>query len=314
MSVLVLAEHDNQEVRLSTLCTITAARELKQPISILVAGYHCRAVAEKLTSLEGIDAILLADDKAYEHFLAESIAPLVLHCFSEFNYVMAPATTFGKNILPRVAAKLGASQISDVIKIVDEKTYCRPIYAGNAIATVQSEDKKQIITVRSTAFNPAALADYSAPIREIEFTVENPHSIFVHEERQGQDRPELSSAEIVISGGRGLQNKENFDRLIRIADRMGAAMGASRAAVDAGLAPNDCQVGQTGQVVAPKLYFAIGISGAVQHMAGMRNSKIIVAINKDPEAPIFQIADYGLVGDLNEVLVQWEEALQEMGY
>ena len=314
MSVLVLAEHNNKVVNLSTLCTITAARAFKKPISVLVVGYQCQSVAEKLAKVESIDHILLKDDKVYEHFLAESVAPLVLQCFSEFNYLLVPATTFGKNILPRVAAKLGISQISDIIQIIDEKTYCRAVYSGNAIATVQSHDAKQLMTVRSAAFNLASFSNCSVPIHKITFTVENLHSVFIDATRNSQDRPELSTAEIIISGGRGLQNKKNFDRLIEIANRMGAAIGASRAAVDSGLAPNNCQVGQTGQIVAPKIYFAVGLSGAFQHLAGMRDSKTIVAINKDPDAPIFQVADYGLVGDLNEVLSQWEQALSEMEY
>ncbi|CAN7947790.1 unnamed protein product, partial [Ixodes hexagonus] len=261
-----------------------------------------------------IEGILWADHQCYEHFLAESIAPLILDCAEEFNYLMAPATTFGKNILPRVAARLGVSQVSDVIEVVDEKNYRRPIYAGNAIATVCSQDEKQVITVRSTAFSPAVITTQPVSIRKIAYTVHNSHSVFMHEELHAQDRPELSSAEIVISGGRGLQSKENFERLMKIADRLGAGIGASRAAVDAGMAPNDFQVGQTGQVIAPKLYFAVGISGAIQHLAGMRNSKVIVAINKDPDVPIFQIADYGLVGDLGEILPQWEKALSDRGY
>ena len=314
MSILVLAEHDNTKVRSSTLSVITAARELKQSISVLVAGYRCQAVAQELAQIKDVDKILLANQECYQNFLAESITPLLTHYAGEFNYFLAPATTFGKNILPRLAGKLNIAQISDVIAILDRKTYQRPIYAGNAIVTVFSEDTVQVLTIRPTAFLPCELNQKSAPIEQIKFSKKNDLSIFISREHYPKDRPELASAEIVISGGRGLKNKENFERLVKIADRLGAAVGASRAAVDASLAPNDFQVGQTGQVVAPKLYFAVGISGAIQHLAGMRSSKIIVAINKDLDAPIFQVADYGLVADLDEVLPQWEQALSAIGY
>ena len=314
MSVLVLAEHDNTKVRSSTFSVVTAASELRQPIAILVAGYRCQAVAQELAQVKGVDRILLANQECYQNFLAESITPLLAHYAHEFNYFLAPATTFGKNILPRLAGKLNVAQISDVTVILDRKTYQRPIYGGNAIATVSSADTVQVLTIRPTAFFPCELSQKSVPIEKIEFSEKNDLSIFISQEQHAKDRPELASAEIVISGGRGLKNKENFERLVKIANRLGAAVGASRAAVDASFAPNAFQVGQTGQVVAPKLYFAVGISGAVQHVSGMRSSKIIVAINKDLDAPIFQVADYGLVADLDDVLPQWEQALSEIGY
>ena len=311
MTVLVIAEHDHQHLKLSTRSTITAASTLNQAITVLIAGFQCQSVAEECQKIQGVDAILLADHEVYQHFLAESITPLILSCATSMTHILAPATTFGKNTMPRVAAKLAVSQISEVSDVVDERTYRRPIYAGNAIATVRSNDSVQVITVRSSAFEAALDGSQSAAVSCIDFIADNQCSSFVSEEMHQSDRPELSSADIVISGGRGLQNKENFERLMRIADRMGAAIGASRAAVDVEMAPNDFQVGQTGQVVAPKLYIAVGISGAIQHLAGMKDSKIIVAINKDPDAPIFQVADYGLVADLADVLPEWERVLDE---
>ena len=312
MSVLVLAEHDNHSLKLSTQSTIAAASKLKTDIRVLVAGYQCGSVAAVAQSIEGVTEVLLADHPCYEHLLAESLTPLLVSFAKEVTHIMAPASTFGKNILPRVAATLEVSQVSDVIEILDAHTYRRPIYAGNVIQTVRSTDPVQIVTVRSPAFNPASFGTKKAPIISIDFVADNFLSTFVSETMHSGDRPELSSANIVISGGRGLQSKENFDRLVKIAEKIGAAIGASRAAVDAGMAPNDFQVGQTGQVIAPQLYFAVGISGAIQHLAGMKDSKIIVAINKDPDAPIFQIADYGLVGDLKNILSEWESLLNEM--
>lgn len=310
MTILVIVEHDQNKPKPATLSTISAAAKLGAKIKVLVAGYQCQSVAQALQLIDGISEILLADHEAYQYPLAESFTPLILHCANEVTHILAPATTFGKNILPRVAASLDVAQVSDIIDVVDAQTYRHPIYAGNAIATVTSSDTIQVVTVRSTTFEPAITVSNQATITTVDFVADNELSTFVNEESHGSDRPELASADIVVSGGRGLQNKENFERLMKIADQMGAAIGASRAAVDSGMAPNDFQVGQTGQVVAPKLYFAVGISGAIQHLAGMKDSKIIVAINKDPDAPIFQIADYGLVADLKDVLPQWEAALR----
>ncbi len=313
MSVLVVAEHHNQALRPATLNAITAALQIKSEVQVLVAGYQCQPVAEILRRVNGVKTVLVADHPSYQHLLAESLAPLILHCASSATHILAPATTFGKNVMPRVAAKLNVAQISDVIAVVDENTYRRPIYAGNALLTVKSLDPIKVMTIRATAFSPAAMANTQAALTSIDFVAENKQSQFVRQELHVSDRPELSSADLVISGGRGLQSKQNFERLMKIADRLGAAIGASRAAVDAGMAPNDFQVGQTGQVVAPKLYIAVGISGAIQHLAGMKDSKLIVAINKDAEAPIFQIADYGLIADINELLGQWEQVLTQMG-
>lgn len=314
MSVVVVVEHNNQTVRPTTLAAITAARQINPEVQLLVAGFRCQSVAEALCHLEGVKNIWVADHLAYQYPLAESLVPLILHCVVDATHILAPATTFGKNIMPRVAGKLNVAQISDITAVMDANIYCRPIYAGNALATVQSLDPIQVITVRPTAFLPAIAVDNTATITPVDFVTDNQQSQFVRQELHAVDRPELSSADIVISGGRGLQSQENFARLVKIADRLGAAIGASRAAVDAGLAPNDFQVGQTGKIVAPKLYIAVGISGAIQHLAGMKDSKLIVVINKDPEAPIFQIADYGLVGDINEIFTQWETVLTEMGY
>ncbi len=314
MSVLVLAEHNHKTPRVVTLATITAAKEMHLPVRVLVAGEGCRAVAESIAAVDGVSEVLLVDHPDYAHPLPERLAPLVLKCAKRATHLFAPATTFGKNVMPRVAGLLGVAQVSDIIAVIDERTYERPIYAGNAIATVRSDDPVQVVTVRTTSFLPSDQTQRLAPITEVNFVSDNRQSEFISEELHGGDRPELSVADIVISGGRGLQNKINFSRLIKIATRMGAAIGASRAAVDAGLAPNDFQVGQTGQIVAPKFYFAVGISGAIQHLAGMKDSKVIVAINKDPEAPIFQVADYGLVGDVNDIFPQWEEALSKLGY
>lgn len=309
MSILILAEHDNKKIRSSTLNTIAAAKQLKQDIIVLVAGYQCNAVSETLKSVEGITEIRVADHINYQNFLAEALTPLIVNVMKEgkFTHIFAPATTFGKNIMPRVAALMDVAQISDVIEIIDDSTYRRPIYAGNAIETVQSQDPLKVITVRPTAFVAAQATAKTCKITAIDYISDNYLSRFVQTEAHAADRPDLMSAQIVISGGRGLQSKENFDRLTAIADAMGAAIGASRAAVDAGFAPNDLQVGQTGKIVAPKLYIAIGISGAIQHLAGMKESKIIIAINKDVDAPIFKIADYGLVADLHEVLIKLEE-------
>lgn len=309
MSILVIAEHDNCQLRATTLTTLTAARQLKADITVLVAGYQCATVVESIKNFGFIKALWVADASCYEHHLAESMAALVSSIAKQFTHILAPSTTFGKDLLPRVAALLNVGQVSDVIAIVDNNTYKRPIYAGNAIATVQSDDAIQLITVRPSAFAMADVQAGEVSVTVVDTIFENLLTCFVTAEKHGGDRPELASAEIVISGGRGIGDKTTFDRLIAIADRMGAAVGASRAAVDSGLAPNDYQVGQTGQIVSPKLYIAIGISGAIQHLAGMKDSSTVVAINKDPDAPIFEVADYGLVADLTEILPQWEAYL-----
>lgn len=298
MSVLVIAEHDNQSLKGATLNTITAAKKLGEHIDVVVAGLQCADVATKVAKIAGVSHVLVFDNAAYEHQLAEVLAPLLKEMASDYQYVLAPATTFGKNLLPRVAALLDCQPISDIIEVVNANTFKRPIYAGNAIATVTSEQSKLLLTVRSTAFDPASEQDLSAPVQNQDIVITNTLSHFVSEQVVKSDRPELTAANIVISGGRGMQNGENFSLLYGIADKLGAAVGASRAAVDSGFVPNDMQVGQTGKIVAPDLYIAVGISGAIQHLAGMKDSKVIVAINKDEDAPIFQVADYGLVADL----------------
>ena len=317
MSVLVLAEHDNRALKPATLNAVTAASEIVAKLSgaaggdvhILVAGKECRPVAEAATQVAGVAKVLLADDAAYEHGIAENLAPLVVKLAANYSHVLAPATTSGKNLMPRVAALLDVMQISDISAVEGPDTFVRPIYAGNALATVQSKDKIKIITVRGTAFAPAAATGGNAAIETIEKAETPGITEFVGAELSKSERPELTSARIIISGGRGMQSGDNFHLLEKVADRLGAAVGASRAAVDAGFVPNDYQVGQTGKIVAPELYVAVGISGAIQHLAGMKDSKVIVAINKDEEAPIFQIADYGIVGDLFKILPELEEAL-----
>jgi electron transfer flavoprotein alpha subunit len=308
MGVLVVAEHDNGALKAATLNALGAAGELGEP-TVLVAGHRCRAVAEAAARAKGVAKVLLADAPAYAHFLAENLAPLVARLAADFGHVLAPATTFGKNVMPRVAALLDVSQISDVTGIEGPDTFVRPIYAGNALATVRSRDTVKIVTVRTTAFEAAAGEGGQAAIVEVGGDTDCGLSRFVGQELSGTARPELTGARIVISGGRGMQSKENFKVLEELADRLGAAVGASRAAVDAGYVSNDYQVGQTGKVVAPDLYIAVGISGAIQHLAGMKDSKVIVAINKDEEAPIFQVADYGLVEDLFKALPEFKAAL-----
>ena len=318
MSVLVLAEHDNRALKPATLNAVTAASEIVAKLSgaaggdvhILVAGKECRPVAEAATHVAGVAKVLLADDAAYEHGIAENLAPLVVKLAANYSHVLAPATTSGKNLMPRVAALLDVMQISDISAVEGPDTFVRPIYAGNALATVQSKDKIKIITVRGTAFAPAAATGGNAAIETIEKAEAPGITEFVGAELSKSERPELTSARIIISGGRGMQSGDNFHLLEKVADKLGAAVGASRAAVDAGFVPNDYQVGQTGKIVAPELYIAVGISGAIQHLAGMKDSKVIVAINKDEEAPIFQIADYGLVADLYQAL---PELAQELG-
>ena len=309
MAVLVLAEHDNSVLKDATLHTISAAQALADEVHVLVAGASCRGVAEACAKMEGVSKVLLADHSLYKHPLAEAFEPLLEGLASDYNALLAASTTTGKNIMPRVAAALDVAQISDIVSIESEDTFKRPIYAGNAIQTVRSSDAKKIITVRTTAFPAAIEGSNSVPIEDLGPAGDPGLSEFVGHELSVSDRPELTSAKIVISGGRGMGSAENFKLVEAVADKLGAAVGASRAAVDAGYVPNDYQVGQTGKIVAPDLYIAVGISGAIQHLAGMKDSKVIVAINKDEEAPIFQVADYGLVADLFDVLPELEKAL-----
>ena len=309
MSVLVIAEHDNDEVRTATLNAVTAAGEIDTDVDLLVAGSGCAGVADECSSIQGVTRILLVDDPAYEHDLPENLSPLVQSLAERYSHVLAPASTFGKSLLPRVAARLDVQQISDISDIESADTFVRPIYAGNALATVQSTDAVKLITIRTTAFDAAPTEGGNAAIEKIEAVACPALAEFLGQELTPSERPELTSAGIVISGGRGMQSGDNFAMLERIADKLGAAVGASRAAVDAGYVPNDYQVGQTGKVVAPNLYIAVGISGAIQHLAGMKDSKVIVAINKDEEAPIFQIADYGWVADLFTAIPELEAAL-----
>jgi electron transfer flavoprotein alpha subunit len=308
MSILIVAEHDNSELKVDTLKAVNAASKIGDDIHILVAGFNCQAVAVSAQNISGVSNVIVADSACYEHALAENIADLVVSIADDYSHIIAPATTTGKNYMPRVAACLDVEQVSDVIEIVSSDTFKRPIYAGNAIATVQSEYHKKVITVRTAAFDKAE-QNGSAALTVIDSEFSGDKSSFVGQELTVSERPELTAASVIISGGRGMQNGDNFALLDGIADKLGAAIGASRAAVDAGFVPNDMQVGQTGKIVAPDLYIAVGISGAIQHLAGMKDSKVIVAINKDAEAPIFQIADYGLEADLFDVLPQLESAL-----
>jgi electron transfer flavoprotein alpha subunit len=309
MSILIIAEHDNASLRPATLNTLTAAGELDGEVHILIAGADCAGAADAAAKLPGVAKVRVADAPEYGHELAENLAPLIAKLATDYTHVLAPATTFGKNVMPRAAALLDVQQVSDISAIEGADTFVRPIYAGNAMATVKSLDTIKLITVRATAFEAAAEDGGSAVTETVESTGDTGLASFVGQELTKSERPELTTAGIVISGGRGMQSGENFAMLERIADKLGAAVGASRAAVDAGFVPNDYQVGQTGKVVAPDLYIAIGISGAIQHLAGMKDSKVIVAINKDEEAPIFQVADYGLVADLFQAVPELEEAL-----
>ena len=309
MSTLVVAEHDNQELKGATLNTVAAANAIGGDIDILVAGSNCSNVAEAASQVPGISKVLVADQETYKNSLAENLGNLVVELSEGYSHILAPATTNGKNFMPRVAAKLDVSQISDISSVISEDTFERPIYAGNCIATVQSTDPVKVITVRTTGFDACSSSGGSAEISNVENNTDAGVSLFVKEEIAESDRPELTAADVVISGGRGMQNGDNFSLLNGIADKLGAAIGASRAAVDSGFVPNDMQVGQTGKIVAPDLYIAVGISGAIQHLAGMKDSKVIVAINKDEEAPIFQVADYGLVADLFEALPELETKL-----
>ena len=309
MSILVIAEHDNSSLKGATLNTITAAQAIGGDIDVLVAGEGCQAAADAAAQIGGVSKVLLADNAAYSHALAENVAPLIAELGGSYSHILAPATTTGKNILPRVAALLDVQAISDISEVISGDTFKRPIYAGNVIATVQSSDSIKVITVRGTAFDAAAAEGGSAAIETVASAHDAGLASFVGEDVAQSDRPELTAAKVVVSGGRGMGSGENFEMLYRIADKLGAAVGASRAAVDAGFVPNDMQVGQTGKIVAPELYIAVGISGAIQHLAGMKDSKLIVAINKDEEAPIFSVADYGLVADLFEALPELEAGL-----
>ena len=309
MSTLVIAEHDNTNLKPATLNTVAAANAIGGAVHILVIGNACQSVADEAAAVEGVEKVILADDSAYENQLAESTANLIKSISTNYSHILAPATTFGKNVLPRLSALLDVQQISEITEVVSGDTFKRPIYAGSCIATVKSSDSIKVITVRATAFDPVNASGGSASIESMSADGVSDLSSFVNEEIAQSDRPELTAASIVISGGRGMQSGDNFHLLETIADKLGAAVGASRAAVDAGFVPNDYQVGQTGKIVAPDLYIAVGISGAIQHLAGMKDSKVIVAINKDEDAPIFQVADYGLVADLFNALPELAEQL-----
>ena len=312
MSILVLAEHNNIDIKSSTLNTISAASQIEKEIDVLVTGFQCEELANKIAKCEKVSKVIFVDNEKLKNPIAENIEPIVLSIAEKYSHIMAPATTFGKNIFPRIAVKLDLAQISDVIKIISNDTFMRPIYAGNAIATVKSNDKTKIITIRPTSFDPVETSGGSDVVESLEFETQNNSVEFIDREESQSERPELSTARVVISGGRGLQSAENFKLLNEIADKLNAAVGASRAAVDAGYVSNDYQVGQTGKVVVPDLYIAVGISGAIQHLAGMKESKVIVAINKDEEAPIFNVADYGLNADLFEALPQLSSELDKL--
>jgi electron transfer flavoprotein alpha subunit len=312
MRILVIAEHDSQQLKNATFHTLTAATQLGDDIDVLIIGHHCDAVAIHATTLSGVKRVLLADALEYTYQLAENVAPLIATIAKNYTHILAPATTYGKNMLPRVAALIDVAMVGDVIKIISENVFVRPIYAGNALATVQANDPIKLLTIRSTAFSAvASVVDQVANIEKIVDVIANTQSQFERAEIQVSTRPELTVAKIIVAGGRGLKSAENFKLLEALADKLGAAIGASRAAVDAGFAPNDYQIGQTGKVVAPELYIAIGISGAIQHLAGMKDSKVIVAINNDPDAPIFELADYGLVADLFTCLQELHAALEK---
>ena len=309
MSVLVVAEHDNRELKPVTFNVLAAAQAIGGDFDVLVAGAGCAAVAEQAAAASGVAKVLCADAPAYEHQLAENMAPLVMELGAAYEHILAAHSTTGKNFLPRVAALLDVAMVSDIIGVDAPDTFRRPIYAGNGIATVQSQDAKKVVSVRGTGFDPAVAQGGAAAIEAVASVHDAGLSSFVNEAMAKSERPELAAARVVISGGRGMQNGDNFALLNAVADKLGAAVGASRAAVDAGFVPNDMQVGQTGKIVAPELYIAVGISGAIQHLAGMKDSKVIVAINKDEDAPIFQVADYGLVADLFSAVPELEAAL-----
>ncbi|MHC8732854.1 electron transfer flavoprotein subunit alpha/FixB family protein [Arenicellales bacterium IMCC56312] len=309
MAILVIGEHDNTTLRPSTLNTVTAAAALGTEVDLLIAGADCNSVTDEASKVGSVSRVLVADDPSFSDGLAENIAPLIASIAGNYSHVLAPATTYGKNILPRASALLDVQQISDISGIESEDTFIRPIYAGNAMATVRSTDALKLITVRTTAFDAVGM-DGAATVEAVSGGGDAGLSKFVGEELTRSERPELTTADIIVSGGRGMQSSENFVLLEKLADKLGAAVGASRAAVDAGYVPNDYQVGQTGKVVAPNVYIAVGISGAIQHLAGMKDSKVIVAINKDEEAPIFQVADFGWVADLFEAIPQLDSALE----
>ena len=312
MSILVVAENSNNEIKSSTLNSIAAASIINEDIHLVIIGNKCEEVAKEAALIEKVKKVIHIDDPQYENSIAENIAPAIVNLSEKYTHILAPASTFGKNVMPRIAALLDLSQISDVIRIENEDTFVRPIYAGNAFATVQSIDNKKIITIRPTSFDAVSREGGNANIEKISFNTDQKLVEFIGREESTSERPELGTARIVISGGRGLQSSENFSMINEIADKLNAAVGASRAAVDAGYVSNDYQVGQTGKVVVPDLYIAVGISGAIQHLAGMKESKIIVAINKDEEAPIFNIADYGLNADLFEALPQFSQELDKL--
>ena len=309
MSILVIAEHDNKSLKGATLNTVAAATELSGDVTMIVAGSDIDSVVTEAQSLDGVSKILKCDNEVYANAIAEDLTSLIITISEGYSHILAPSTTFGKNLMPRISAKLDSQQISDIISVESDDTFKRPIYAGSCIATVKSNDTVKVITVRSTAFDPVSTNNSGTEVSDIEAQDSLGISKFISEEIAKSDRPELTAANIVISGGRGMQSGDNFHLLDSIADKLGAAVGASRAAVDAGFVPNDYQVGQTGKIVAPDLYIAVGISGAIQHLAGMKDSKVIVAINKDEDAPIFQVADYGLVADLFNALPDLEAAL-----
>ncbi|WP_219702936.1 electron transfer flavoprotein subunit alpha/FixB family protein [Marinomonas lutimaris] len=309
MSVLIIAEHDNKSLKPATLNTVTAATQIDADVHVLVVGFECQTVVEQASQVAGVTKVLVADNAAYEHQLAENVSKLVVEVASDYEHILAPATTTGKNTLPRVAALLNVAQLSDVIKVEAADTFVRPIYAGNAIAKVKTTDAVKVLTIRTTGFDAAASSGGNAERQVLSQVITSDRSRFVKEQLAESDRPELTAASVIISGGRGMGNGENFKLLEGVADKLGAAIGASRAAVDAGFVPNDLQVGQTGKTVAPDLYIAVGISGAIQHLAGMKDSKVIVAINKDEDAPIFQVADYGLVADLFDAVPELEKSL-----
>ena len=314
MTSLILAEHDNSELKPATLNAVTAARALNGSIDILVAGSNCKGAAEGASKIEGVNKVLVADSEEYANALAENVANLVSEIADNYSHILATATTSAKNIMPRVAALRDVQQISEISEVIDTETFVRPIYAGNAMATVKSSDSLKVITVRGTSFEAAEYNGGSAAIEQVEASGDLGLSSYIGSELSASERPDLTSARIVISGGRGMQSGENFPIIEAVADKLGAAVGASRAAVDAGYVPNDYQVGQTGKVVAPDLYIAVGISGAIQHLAGMKDSKVIVAINKDEEAPIFQVADFGLVADLFKAVPELDDELQKNGF
>jgi len=309
MSILVVAEHDNESIKAPTLVTVAAAQAIGGDIEVLVAGSGCGAAGEAASKIAGVSKVLVADNAAYDHAVAENVAALIAEIGGNYSHILAPTTSAGKNFMPRAAALLDVAQISDISGVVSEDTFERPIYAGNAIATVQSSDAIKVITVRGTAFDGVAAEGGSAAVESLDSVQDTGLTTWEKEEIVELDRPELTAASIIISGGRGMQNGENFSLLESVADKLGAAIGASRAAVDAGFVPNDMQVGQTGKIVAPDLYIAVGISGAIQHLAGMKDSKVIVAINKDEDAPIFQVADYGLVADLFKAVPEFDSLL-----